>query len=248
MHELWYYLSNNMIKMNGEEIALAINKPVRSSLTQQVQDEILNMIRDKEWTIGQRIPPETEMAAIFGVSRNTIREAVKSLEFSGILESKVGAGTYVRSENLLSASVTKRLSAISFREIYEMRSILEPGLVALAAHNRTADEVKLLEKALIDCKSASTPEDVLKYDQEFHLQIAKMAHNSILLEMYKAILPKLYDYTFSLFVSLEEQISSGQVQLFKEHNDMFDAISRQDACAAHSIVEQYLTDMNRRTE
>lgn len=227
---------------------MAINRPVRSSLTQQVQDEILNMIRNNEWKIGHRIPPETEMAAIFGVSRNTIREAVKSLEFSGILESKVGAGTYVRSENLLSASVMKRLSAISFREIYEMRSILEPGLVTLAAHNRTEDEVVLLEKALISCKDASTPDDVLKCDQEFHLQTARMAHNSVLLEMYKAILPKLYDYTFPLFVSLEEQISSGQVQLFKEHDDVFNAIKKQDASAAHNILEQYLTDMSRRTE
>lgn len=227
---------------------MAINKAVRNSLMQQVQDEILNMIKTKEWEIGQKIPPETEMATIFGVSRNTIREAIKSLEFSGILESKVGAGTYIVSENLLSASVAKRLSATSFKEIYEMRALLEPGLVTLAAQNRTDEDVTLLKQALDNCERASNPEDVLKYDQEFHLQIARMSHNSILLEMYKAILPKLYDYTSSIWESLDEQISSGKVRVFKEHDDIFDAIRKQDAHAAQSIMTQYLANMNKRTE
>ncbi len=101
---------------------------VRSEPRRSLVDLAVSAMRERlergEWRVGERIPIEPELAAELGVSRNTVREAVRVLAFSGVLEVRQGDGTYVRSA-VDASDVAHGLSRASLREHLEVRAMLE---------------------------------------------------------------------------------------------------------------------------
>ena len=115
----------------------------RIKLCEDVANHITERIRTQVWTVGRKLPPETELAALFDVSRATIRSAVKSLQLSGILYSRSGSGTYV-SESAPLVLETRELADVmadpqNLYALVQARYILEPQLSALAAKNATEE-------------------------------------------------------------------------------------------------------------
>jgi len=91
--------------------ATSLTAPVRSStLAAQVARQLEDLITSGEWPVGTRIPPESELVARLGLSRNTVREALRSLVHLGMLEARVGDGTYVRAFSELQAPMERRKS------------------------------------------------------------------------------------------------------------------------------------------
>ena len=84
---------------------------IRIKLYEDVANHIEDRIRAEKWRAGDRLPPETELAQEFDVSRSTVREAVRSLQLAGILRSKAGSGTYV-AESAPMILLTRELAAI----------------------------------------------------------------------------------------------------------------------------------------
>src|SRR5699024_5961604 len=82
-----------------------IQKINRMSLVEQVAAQIEELIQSERWTIGKKIPPETDLMEQFAVSRNTLREAIRALVHAGLLETKQGSGTIVRSKKRLEAAI-----------------------------------------------------------------------------------------------------------------------------------------------
>ena len=120
----------------------------RIKLCEDVANHITERIRTQVWAVGRKLPPETELAALFDVSRATIRSAVKSLQLSGILYSRSGSGTYV-SESAPLVLETRELADVmadpqNLYALVQARYILEPQLSALAAKNATEEEISQL--------------------------------------------------------------------------------------------------------
>lgn len=165
-----------------------ISRIKRDSLSKQVSDKLEKMIESGEYKIGQKIPTEPELMQLFAVSRNTIREAVKSLTWSGILEVKQGDGTYVRSANRFRANMDKTYSKISLDDITEARKSIEITIAYLAAVRRQdADILKIKEAYLKRYNTKSDSRENTKADMEFHMAIAQACHNIILIELYQSI-------------------------------------------------------------
>ena len=118
------------------------------ALTERIEDHLFQYILDERLAVGAKLPNEYELADRFGVSRGTIREAVKLLVSRGVLRVKHGSGTYVASLMPLKADPLG-LDAIEDRiqlalDLTDVRLMLEPAIAELAARNRTEEEAQRL--------------------------------------------------------------------------------------------------------
>ena len=159
----------------------------RRSLVASAIDILRSKVGDGTWRIGDRIPPEAELAEALNVGRNTVREAVRVLSHSGMLEVRQGDGTYVR-RMVDPVETLQRINRSSIRDHLEMQSILEAEAARFAARRRTAADIELLNK-LLKARGERQPgeavEDHMQRDRAFHLAVAAAAHNQAIEELYR---------------------------------------------------------------
>lgn len=208
---------------------MQIRKPIRRSLSRQVLESMEEMIRGGRWNVGDRIPSEPELAHLFSVSHNTIREALQSLIHAGMLEARPGDGTYVTACDRFSVVVNNRLKEIEFPKILEARLALEKEIARLAALNRTEDDLEQLREALVKCREKSG--SGIADDMSFHACVAEAAHNSLLSEFYHAIISAV---TENLEPILQEKQYDPVAMAL--HDRLFDAICEKNPNMAEAMV------------
>jgi GntR family transcriptional repressor for pyruvate dehydrogenase complex len=157
-------------------------------LTEAAIRQIREMIAGGALTPGAKLPPEAELATELGASRNTVREAVRALVTTGVLDVRRGDGTYVtslRPEQLLEGiGAAAELMADGFSlELIQVRRILEPAATALAALRVDEDTVARLEALLIRMRSAESEEVLVQVDNDFHTLVASCSGNTTLASM-----------------------------------------------------------------
>ncbi|MFI0444009.1 FadR/GntR family transcriptional regulator [Actinomadura sp. 6N118] len=155
------------------------------AVTDEAIERIKEMIVSGSLRPGDRLPREADLAAQLGLSRNSLREAVRALSLMRVLDVRQGDGTYVTSlePNLL-------LDALSFvvevhhdttvLEFFEVRRLLEPHAVAMAALRMTDEQVEELRAHLDRVGADSSADDLVANDLEFHRRIAEASGNSVL--------------------------------------------------------------------
>jgi DNA-binding FadR family transcriptional regulator len=161
----------------------------RGGLVDQVIEQLRNSVACGEWPVDTRIPTEPELAEALGVGRNTLREAVRALAHSGILEVRQGDGTYVRATSEVSGAL-RRLCGSELREVLQVRRCLEVEGARLAAAARTEQDIAKL-RALLERRdsshSAHQHEEFVRADTEFHLAVVSSSHNTVLTELYRGL-------------------------------------------------------------
>jgi GntR family transcriptional repressor for pyruvate dehydrogenase complex len=155
------------------------------AVTDEAILKIKEMIVGGELKPGDRLPKEPELAARLGLSRNSLREAVKALSLMHVLDVRQGDGTYVTSlepQLLLEAVnfVVDFHSDDSVLQFFEVRRILEPTATALAAVRASEDELKQLEKLLEQTGPEAPVDQLVASDLEFHRGIAEASGNNVL--------------------------------------------------------------------
>jgi GntR family transcriptional repressor for pyruvate dehydrogenase complex len=154
-------------------------------LSERIVGKLLTLIREKQLHPGDRLPPERELAVIMGVSRPSLREALRALSIMKVIENRQGSGTYVASlkpEQLIEhLDFIIALNDSTFHDLFAARRILEAGMVSLAAQNITTEELEKLDK-LVECSAGSIdePEAFMQADMDLHTRIAQAARNQIL--------------------------------------------------------------------
>jgi DNA-binding FadR family transcriptional regulator len=161
----------------------------RAGLVDQVIEQLRTAVAQGEWPLGERIPTELELGEQLGVGRNTIREAVRALAHSGLLEVRQGDGTYVRATSEVSGAI-RRLCGSELREVLQVRRTLEVEGARLAAVERTQEDVAGLW-ALLARREAELRdgrwEDFARTDAEFHCAVVRAGHNGLLTELYRGL-------------------------------------------------------------
>ncbi|MEU3271784.1 FadR/GntR family transcriptional regulator [Saccharomonospora sp. NPDC006951] len=161
----------------------------RSGLVDQVIAQLTEAIRAGEWPVGERIPTEPELVAELEVGRNTVREAVRALAHSGLLEVRQGDGTYVRATSEVSGAIRK-MCGTELREVLQVRKPLEAEGARLAATRRTDADVRELTR-LLDRRDeawrAKDYETYVRVDADFHLAVVEASHNTLLAELYRGL-------------------------------------------------------------
>jgi len=161
----------------------------RKSLSEVVADRLGEQIKSGEYRLDQKLPIESELMKQFGVGRSSIREAIRTLENSGIVRVQQGIGTFVASQNAMSEPLAKRLQTAGSAELREVRDLLEIKIVEKAAMNRTDADIKSITAFLEKRNKAADHnnlQDWLDADINFHMAIADASKNVILTELYKS--------------------------------------------------------------
>src|SRR5215813_10412106 len=155
---------------------------VRTTLTADVCRKLVSHLVRGDWQAGERIPSERDLGRLLGVGRASLREALKALEIMGMVESRVGEGTFVchRSEFLsrpLLWSITGS-DQTQVKELIEARRLMEGELASLAAERGSTEDLKEIAQYLDRMEEGIDNIDVyLNADLEFHFAIGQAAHN-----------------------------------------------------------------------
>ncbi|NIK58586.1 FadR/GntR family transcriptional regulator [Kribbella shirazensis] len=164
-----------------------MKKVERVSLVESVGTQLREEITAGRWAVGARIPSETELVEELGVSRASVREAVRGLVQSGLLATRQGDGTYVTARDATDVAIRRRLVAADHSDVIEVRRGLDIVAAGLAASRRTRTDVKALNKALAARAAAGEAGDEAAFvtnDVEFHLSVARASHNPVLIDLY----------------------------------------------------------------
>jgi GntR family transcriptional repressor for pyruvate dehydrogenase complex len=216
------------------------------AVTDEAIEKIKDMIVRGELGPGSRLPPEKDLAERLGLSRSSMREAVKALEVIRVLDVRRGDGTYVTSlePKLL-------LEAISFvvdlhdddslLEIFAVRRVLESHATGLAAQQAGDEDVAALDAEISGVAPDTDIESLVEHDVRFHSTIARLAGN---------------DYLASLLDSLTSQTVRARVwrgltqagaveRTLTEHRAILDAIADHDMELATSIAQVHIAGIER---
>jgi len=154
----------------------------RETVIELVARRIEALLRAGNLRRGSRLPSEPRLAEMLGVSRASLREALKGLVFLGLLKARPGDGTYLQPSLTSMASRHLQwmllLEEIKYMELYELREILEPAAAQLAARRATRDDLEQMKAALDGMKrSTADAETFIRYELEFHGAITRAAKN-----------------------------------------------------------------------
>ncbi len=212
-------------------------------ISEIIVEQIRVLMRQRQLRPGDRRPPERDLCERFGVSRVTVREALRMLESSGLVEIRVGArgGAFVTapSSDRVGEGMTDllTLSVISASDMTEVRMILETGIVPLVCERATEEDLAGLETICQRSEAAVAagdyPDDL---SLEFHLQVAAATHNPAIAMMVKSFCEPL--------LMSRRQAPEAAAPLTgsspREHEQFTEAVRRRDADSAAEIMHGHL--------
>jgi GntR family galactonate operon transcriptional repressor len=214
----------------------------KRSLFGHVIEELGSRIVSGALGAGDGFPNEAELGREFAASRSVIREAVKSLAAKGLLESRTGTGIRVLEPihwNLLDRDVLGWRYATMpplqlFRELFEVRRMIEPDAAALAAERATEDELAEIGRAFAAMQAADpASEAAIEADLRFHRAILAAGHNALLLHMGNLI---------GVGILISFRLSSDTFPAFlPNHGEVLDAIAARRPEQARAAMERMLS-------
>jgi GntR family transcriptional repressor for pyruvate dehydrogenase complex len=216
-------------------------EPVKSRrLSEAIIRQLQDLIAEGRLKPGERLPAERELAEQLGVSRTSVREALRGLETRGLVEIRVGEGAFVREGSLDSALeplafvVAPQIEVV--KELFEARRLIEPAIAALAARRATEAEIQAMERILEgQARELDGGGIGLRQDVAFHAALANSAHNRSISRIINAVMELL---------APSRRVSLGTPgrprQSHEDHWRILDAIRQRDELAAHRAVLDHL--------
>jgi len=227
-------------------------KPISpKKISSQIADQIRSSILAGEFSPGDKLPPERELAEMFGVSRPSVREALNILASSGLVMSYQGGGTVVMS--LVESSAGNHLSDLIKGEqeraldVIEVRKCMEAWTSYYAAQRALPEDLRKMEKIVNEMEQnleGMKPSQDL--DANFHIIIAQATHNIVWLHLMQSIFDAMKEFQQSVWraVYLTED---DHRQLFQHHRAVYEAIRDRDAERARDEMLSHLTFAEQRS-
>jgi len=219
--------------------------PVRFS--EQIADRIEAMITGKELQPGDKLPPERILAESFGVSRSAVREALKLVAQRGLVQARMGDGTYVvdpgMSAVISSIAVASRMRNSTIDDMTEVRLHLEVPIAGMAAFRATAEDIARIEAAL-RVMDACIPEldnpdrrmELVRADLDFHTALAGATHNPVFLILSNSILDILLDERARSQSKSPTVTEPGH----RYHHVILECVKNGDAAGAREAMREHL--------
>ncbi len=211
---------------------------VYTEVARQLQDRIVNELRP-----GDMLPSERELVQMLGVSRSSVRDAIRSLELMGLLQPLQGVGTVVRDPS--AGSVAGPIAGVLLlkrtviHELLDVRKIIEPALARRAAEYASPEQIAKLETVLDrQERKIRHGQLAIEEDSEFHYGIALGANNSVLL--------KVVDMLMELLKETRQrslQVAGRQEKSLAGHRLILAALQAGDASAAEAAMHQHLSEI-----
>ena len=219
-------------------------KPIKKAkVYEEIVAKIKDMVGKGRFKSGDQLPVERELAEVFRVSRSSVREALRSLESQGFIESRQGDGTYIARqpvETLVSPLASVILTEKDDQmELFEMRRMIEPDLAYLAAERATEEEIAMMEKVLaLQQEQIDRGDFETDVDRNFHYIMARAARNKALL--------RITDNIMDLLAESREQylqVEGRPQKSILRHREVLEAIRARDPERAEKCMLEHLVDI-----
>ena len=223
---------------------LKMFKPIKKTrVYEEIVAKIKDMLEKGRLKSGDQLPGERELSEVFQVSRSSVREALRTLETQGFLESRQGDGTYIASKPVESL-VSPLASAIfsekdSQMELFEMRRLIEPQLAYLAAERATQEEIAMMEQALVLQEEAvARGETGTDVEKSFHYIMGKATKNKVLLRLTDSMRDLLAESRDKYL-----QVEGRPEKSISRHRQVLDAIKARDGELAAQVMLEHVVDI-----
>jgi GntR family transcriptional repressor for pyruvate dehydrogenase complex len=213
----------------------------RNKVYQEVAKQLERRITE-ELKPGDLLPAERELVRMLGVSRDSVRDAIRTLELMGLLEPRQGIGTVVCSPaatpaNRLATALLEKRRMVA--ELLDVRKMLEPPVAGRAALHASRDEIANMQDILVRQEAkVRRGELAIEEDSEFHYSIALASDNSVIL--------KVVDVLTDLLREVRErflQVEGRQKKSLAGHRRILSALKRGDARAAEAAMRRHLREI-----
>jgi len=206
--------------------------------------QIRDLISSGQIKPGEKLPPERKLAEHLGVSRGQIREALKKLEFYGILKTLPQSGTVVTGIGIvaLEGLITDvlQIEENDFQSLVETRITLEKRAASLAAFRRTSDDIVNMTNALHAYEhKIKNGQSAIEEDLMFHIKIAEASKNKVLKSLMMIITPDIVKN----FINLKVCDEAGHQKTIDEHREILDHIIDQNNEAASMAMDLHLMEV-----
>lgn len=213
---------------------------VRPGLSQALSEQILKLIASGNLQPGERLPTVKELARTFAVATPTIREALRQLQATGVIDIRHGSGIYVRKaeQRLMIANPHYgQLNADSIMQLLDARLVIEPYLAGQAAQVATSDDISRLETLLDEAEQLLIGQDTRLHpvNMGFHTAIAHASGNAILAQMFDSLVEIYSREQFGILT-----IFNARTRDYRDHVLIFGAIKDRDASLASKRMEEHL--------
>ena len=238
---LWPLSSGKMLKTpmpNSTHNQVAV--PARSDLTRTLSDQVFALIKSRGLQPGDRLPSMKELAQTFSVATPTIREALRRLQATGVVDIKHGSGIYVRRTNQHLMIVNPHIGELdgaTLLDLLDARLILEPPLAGLAAVNATEEDIARLEQVLDEAEHLLKGDDLQlgPANMRFHSTIARASGNKVLVQMLESLI-ELYNREQLAILEL----FNARVRDYRDHVLIFGAIRDREPDLASRRMTRHL--------
>lgn len=195
---------------------------------------------------GDRLPAERDLAGLFGVSRNSVREALKDLESKGVIETRQGGGSFLAASkrNLLGNELRTQLDKTQAQlidDMLELRRAFEVEAASLAAQRATTENLEAIRKVLAQMAEAGTdPEVGVQADLDFHLQVAAATKNQLLIDLMATLAKRLEENIRATRRHRFTDASRHQDTL-NEHEEIYHAIAANNSELAKRLMDRHIS-------
>ena len=217
----------------------------RENLSEQIADRILGLIKERKLLPGDKLPPERELSEQMGVSRPSLREALRALSIMKVIDHRQGSGTYITSlePNYLIEHLdfVFALDDSTYLDLLEARKVIESGIAELAAERITDSQIQELNALHEESiKSVDNNEEFLKADLRIHDVICQASRNPILQRVMASLL-KISIHSRRRTVQLGEI----REQTITDHEKIINTLTDRDALASREAMVDHLNHVEK---
>jgi GntR family transcriptional repressor for pyruvate dehydrogenase complex len=226
--------------------AKQVDRIKRVSVAEEIVLRLLKMIEGDILKPGEMLPTEKELMEMFGVGRSSVREALRALQYMGLVEKHQGMGTYVSSTArtpIPSFNVQSILERYTLTDLSQARMILEEQITALSSQHATQENIDAMRREndrLRQLLNGGTKDEIISCDQAVHRAIADGAQNEFLTEMLE-MLSDIYMDANRAVLTRDKIISA-----IVFHDQVIDCIAEKDARGARRAMTAHLLDVQNR--
>ena len=207
----------------------------------KVINYIKGLIREEKLLIGGKLPAERELSEMLGVSRNSVREAIRTLDIMGVISSQHGAGNFLMGNfenNLIeSLSMMFLLNQIDYKQISQLRRALEMEALMLAIDNITEEEIQVLRQIISQLEKETEANNVV-LDKQMHYNIALASKNTLIINILQALSEILDKFIVDLRREILSQQDTRQV-LMEAHTGMVESLIIRDKTLAYESINKH---------
>lgn len=236
-----FYLYTGLTGIPTREIKMALRQITRTRVSEEAIEQIKELIITQNLEPGDQLPSERHLVEVFGISRASIREALRILEILGLVEVKPGKGVYVRS---LTGDLFMPLSSLlsahkeTLHHHFEARLVLEPAAAALAARRANESDLAQMKRTMDNFQENLENDNLvglIRADIEFHRLIANATNNRTIEVLMNTITRRdVTGWKMSL------RTKRRPAKTVPEHRSIFEAIAAGDEKRARSAMKSHL--------